>query len=164
MDLLSLLIPAALATDLGNSVPRDPSVDCLVPNTIYEARGESIEGQLAVIEVVYVRAQRSDFPDSPCSVIEQPWQFSWLNKNAPPQKEPTEAEINTAQRVVFSFKYNNLPRTSVYGATHYLNPDKIPEDKLPDWYYEYEFMGRIGNHEFFRRPVYPWVASSDVPY
>lgn len=159
MDLISLLIPAALAVDLNRSVPAVPSDVCLIDNILHEARGEPVEGQLAVLEVVFTRALRSDFPDTLCEVVNQPYQFSWTNPGAV-KGRITESEWTLAARVVYTYIYSeDLPESPVAGATHYLNPDKV--DKLPQWYYEYTYVGTVGNHEFFKRPEFPWVTIAD---
>lgn len=163
MDLTSFLLPIALAVQLDSSVPRYPAHDCLIENVLHEARGEPLEGQLAVIEVVLVRSARSDFPDSACSVIEDPYQFSWLNPGAVTGEIKPEERAEAAQ-LVFSYVYKrNFPKSSVFGATNYLNPDKV--ERLPDWYFNYEYVGKIGSHEFFKRPDRSWVEVSEiVPY
>jgi hypothetical protein len=54
--------------------------DCLAKAVYFEARGEPIEGQLAVAEVVINRAGSGRYPADICSVITQPWQFSFIRK------------------------------------------------------------------------------------
>jgi len=163
MDLISLLLASTLVVDLHNSALRFKSHDCLIENVLHEARGESIEGQLAVIEVVRTRAARSDYPNTVCQVVHQPYQFSWTNPGAlvgtPTQKEELEVA-----RVVYSYIYaEGLPDSTVKGATHYLNPDVL--NKLPRWYYTYEKLGRVGNHEFFKRPDRPSLhVSTDTAF
>ncbi|HWT12429.1 MAG TPA: cell wall hydrolase [Allosphingosinicella sp.] len=53
--------------------------DCLANAVYFEARGEPIEGQLAVAEVVLNRTQSGRYPGTICEVVEQPWQFSFVN-------------------------------------------------------------------------------------
>lgn len=53
--------------------------DCLASAVYFEARGEQIEGQLAVAEVVLNRVASKKYPDTICEVVEQPWQFSFVN-------------------------------------------------------------------------------------
>jgi spore germination cell wall hydrolase CwlJ-like protein len=53
--------------------------DCLASAVYFEARGESLEGQLAVAEVVLNRTRSGRYPTSICGVVEQPWQFSFVN-------------------------------------------------------------------------------------
>lgn len=150
--LSTLLLPLALVADLSASEMSFPVHDLLVQNILHEARGEPLEGQLAVLEVVYERTLRSDYPDSVTAVIMQPYQFSWTIDNHP-VGIPTDEETQAATQLVYSYLYNGLPDSPVKGATHYLNPSVIPEDRLPRWYFEYEYVGTIGQHEFFKRPT-----------
>jgi spore germination cell wall hydrolase CwlJ-like protein len=53
--------------------------DCLANAVYFEARGEPIEGQLAVAEVVLNRASSGKYPTDICGVVTQPWQFSFVN-------------------------------------------------------------------------------------
>ena len=53
--------------------------DCLASAVYFEARGEPIEGQLAVAGVVLNRVASSRYPNTVCEVVEQPWQFSFVN-------------------------------------------------------------------------------------
>ncbi|WP_374410109.1 cell wall hydrolase [Novosphingobium colocasiae] len=51
---------------------------CLASAIYFEARGESLEGQLAVGRVIVNRSQSGRFPASYCGVVLQPSQFSFL--------------------------------------------------------------------------------------
>ena len=53
--------------------------DCLASAVYFEARGEQLEGQLAVAEVVLNRTRSGRYPTTICGVVEQPWQFSFVN-------------------------------------------------------------------------------------
>ncbi|HEX8194402.1 MAG TPA: cell wall hydrolase [Allosphingosinicella sp.] len=53
--------------------------DCLASAVYFEARGEELQGQLAVADVVLNRVASSKYPDTVCEVVEQPWQFSFVN-------------------------------------------------------------------------------------
>ena len=163
MELASLLLSTTLALELRNAPQQFEEHDCLIDNLLHEARGEPLIGQLAVLEVVYTRAARSDYPNTICGVVYQSYQFSWTNPNAL-IGSPTEAEVLESARLVYSYLYSDgLPSTSVKGATHYLNPDKL--DKLPEWYYRFEKLGRIGNHEFLRKPDIPGLEiANDIIY
>jgi spore germination cell wall hydrolase CwlJ-like protein len=57
----------------------DAEQDCLASAVYFEARGEPIEGQLAVADVVLNRVASERYPDTICEVVEQPWQFSFVN-------------------------------------------------------------------------------------
>ena len=73
-----LFVPPAVVVDL------DDSLDCMALNIYHEARGEPLEGQLAVAKVVMNRVAHPRFPDDVCAVVKQggEWpfgrcQFSW---------------------------------------------------------------------------------------
>jgi hypothetical protein len=51
---------------------------CLAKAVYFEARGEALEGQLAVAEVVLNRARSGRFAASVCGVVTQPAQFSFI--------------------------------------------------------------------------------------
>jgi spore germination cell wall hydrolase CwlJ-like protein len=53
--------------------------DCLASAVYFEARGEPLKGQLAVADVVLNRVRSEKYPDTICAVVEQPWQFSFVN-------------------------------------------------------------------------------------
>jgi spore germination cell wall hydrolase CwlJ-like protein len=56
----------------------DREQDCLANAVYFESRGEPIEGQLAVAQVVLNRASSGRYPTDLCSVITQPAQFSFI--------------------------------------------------------------------------------------
>jgi spore germination cell wall hydrolase CwlJ-like protein len=53
---------------------------CLAKAVYFEARGESLEGQLAVAEVVLNRAASGRYPTTVCGVVTQPAQFSFIRR------------------------------------------------------------------------------------
>jgi spore germination cell wall hydrolase CwlJ-like protein len=61
--------------DYGN---QDAEELCLAKAVYFEARSESLEGQLAVAEVVLNRAASGVYPPSICAVVTQPAQFSFI--------------------------------------------------------------------------------------
>lgn len=63
--------------DYGN---QDAEQECLASAVYFEARGETLEGQLAVAEVVLNRAASGKYPPTICSVVTQPAQFSFVRR------------------------------------------------------------------------------------
>lgn len=58
--------------------------NCLASAVYFEARGESLEGQLAVAEVVMNRARSGRYPATLCGVVVQPSQFSFVRRGRIP--------------------------------------------------------------------------------
>ena len=54
--------------------------DCLANAVYFEARGESLQGQLAVAEVVMNRARSGRYPTTWCGVVTQHAQFSFVHR------------------------------------------------------------------------------------
>jgi spore germination cell wall hydrolase CwlJ-like protein len=70
----------------------DGEQDCLAKAVYFESRGEPIEGQLAVAEVVMNRAASGRYPTGLCDVITQKAQFSFIrNGHFPTPDEASEA-------------------------------------------------------------------------
>jgi N-acetylmuramoyl-L-alanine amidase len=57
---------------------------CLAGAIYFEAKGETLAGQLAVGRVIVARAKSGRFPASYCGVVFQPSQFSFLRGRAMP--------------------------------------------------------------------------------
>lgn len=57
----------------------DADTRCLARAVYFEARGEPLEGQLAVAQVILNRVASGRFADSACGVIDQPGQFSFAH-------------------------------------------------------------------------------------
>ena len=68
----------ALVGKFATNAQLDEQMTCLATAVYFEARGESLEGQLAVAHVVMNRAASGRYPPDWCSVVKQPWQFSFV--------------------------------------------------------------------------------------
>lgn len=67
-------VPAALSDEL----------ECLAGAVYFEAKSETLAGQLAVGRVVIARSQSGRFPASYCGVVYQPSQFSFIRGRSMP--------------------------------------------------------------------------------
>ena len=106
---------------------------CLADNIYYEARGEPVEGQLAVALVTLNRAKGSSI----CEEVYKPHQFSWTSK---PKKitEPDEWEKS------YALAYKAMTSiTNTFEATHYHSIKVNPHWKL-------KRIDQIGNHIFYK--------------
>jgi spore germination cell wall hydrolase CwlJ-like protein len=65
----------------------DREQDCLASAVYFESRGEPIEGQLAVADVVMNRAASGHYPTDLCDVITQPAQFSFVHHGRMPMAD-----------------------------------------------------------------------------
>ena len=124
---------------------------CLAEAIYFEARGEAIEGQYAVGEVIINRVLSQDFPNSVCGVISEgasrlnACQFSY---NCDGKLEIiTEKKIYERILKLSQMLLEPSARFLTSGATFY-------HSKLvsPSWSKKFIKTNEIGNHVFYKLP------------
>ena len=143
-----------LSFDIIDSLPK-PKVTsekkCLAEAIYFEARGESLEGQYAVGEVIINRVLSKDFPNSVCGVISEgasrlnACQFSY---NCDGKLENiTEKKIYERILKLSQMLLEPSARFLTNGATFY-------HSKLvsPSWSKKFLKTNEIGNHVFYKLP------------
>lgn len=114
-----------------------PQLECSAIAVFSEARGETIEGQIAVAEVVYQRGE-------PCAAIAEPGQFrgvlDWPTPRAPEAIDARSWRIALAASWIAQ---EQLWRTRCAGSTHFYAHGTV----APGWAGE---PCIIGNHTFTR--------------
>ena len=118
------------------------SAFCLALVVYTEARGEPLDGQLLVAEVVINRVQSERYPDTVCAVAFEQHQFSGLNTT--PDLE--EVFVDPAWQTSVDIAVEALQDTSFgSGATHFHNTKKTPY-----WARKMTLLGRYGGHIFYK--------------
>lgn len=134
------------------SLPRGKGGDqftCLAEALYFEARGETIKGQVAVAEVILNRVDSAKFPNSVCGVINQgtgrkyACQFTYTCDGHPEKINEPRAwdRVGKVAKAVL----NGAPRVLTDGATHYHTTAVHPR-----WARKYTRTGKIGVHVFYR--------------
>ncbi|MSU90101.1 cell wall hydrolase [Rhodobacteraceae bacterium 2CG4] len=129
-----------------------PEWACLTEALYFEARGESLKGQLAVAEVILNRVDSRRYPDSVCGVISQgeqrrdACQFSFRCDGKP----ETFSEKRAYERVgkIARLMLDGRDRALTSGATHYHTTAV-----KPSWARRLTRTAQIGRHLFYRLPV-----------
>lgn len=114
---------------------------CLAKNIYYEARGEPVQGKIAVAQVTLNRVtHRTEFQSSICGVVYARNQFSWTHERhrEPGGKTWLEAQA-IARAVLLGTAY--LPN---FKALYFHN-----QTVNPQWNKTKELVRRIGNHTFY---------------
>jgi len=123
----------------------DTAQKCLAGAIYFEARGEPLEGQLAVAEVVLNRAASGQYPASICEVVTQPAQFSFVRDGLVPPIDETSVAWRTALAVahIADEKLANelAPNVLWYHADYV----------APSWDRHLAPVIHIGAHIFYRR-------------
>ena len=127
-------MPSALTIQYIPYLPSISEVRCMVANVYREARGEPVEGQLAVARVVLNRTIMKEYPDTACGVIYQKHQFSWTSQYKDITYTMNEVNVVT--------KAYNEPDD--FKATHYHNTNVHPS-----WRTKLKKGVTIGKHIFY---------------
>jgi len=120
--------------------------NCIAIAVYHEARGEGLEGQLAVARVIMNRAASSKYPDSWCGVVKQPWQFSFVN--------PRTGHIPYVDQDSASWrKAKAITKLAVTQVVPSLSDDVLwyhADYVAPSWGRRLSFVQKIGTHIFYR--------------
>lgn len=132
----------------------ESAVQYLALNIYHEARGENMEGMVAVGWVTLNRVRSHRFPSTVPSVVQQggeilyECQFSWWcdgRRDIPKEGRVWQLAQSVAKEVLQGKYFDNTSE-----ALFYYNPKKAS----PCWGNASTFIRKIGNHKFF----------SDIPW
>ena len=135
----------ALADRYGAAAPQlDEQAKCIAVAVYHEARGESAEGQLAVARVIMNRAASGLYPTDWCSVVKQPWQFSFVRAGQFPY---TDENCAAWRRAV------GITQLATSAAVPTLSTDVLwyhADYVAPSWGRRLNRAEKIGTHIFYR--------------
>jgi len=118
--------------------------DCLANAIYFEARGEPLQGQLAVAEVVINRAASGRYPTTLCGVVVQPAQFSFVRRGRIPAADRASDAWRRAVAVARIAEARLLPRvlpsSCLWYHANYVSPG---------WGRRLSRSARIGLHIFY---------------
>ena len=134
----------ALVQKYETNAPLDTETNCLATAVYFEARGESLEGQLAVAHVVMNRAASGRYPPDWCSVVKQPAQFSFVQHGQFPQADTNSESWKKAEAVAELAAANIVP--SVGSDVLWYHADYV----APSWRHNLQEVEQIGAHIFYR--------------
>ena len=120
---------------------------CLAEAIYFEARGESVRGQIAVAEVILNRVAHEDFPDTVCGVIYQgsesgsACQFSYACDDLPEDFNESDAYQRSMRLAALLLRNAAWDMTggAIYYHTHSVSPG---------WADKMKVLANIGNHLF----------------
>jgi N-acetylmuramoyl-L-alanine amidase len=133
----------ALVNKFATNAPLDEQTNCLATAVYFEARGESVEGQLAVARVVINRAASGRYPPDWCSVVKQPAQFSFVRHGAFPLADTDSDAWRKAEAIAELAAANIVP--SVASNVLWYHADYVN----PSWGHRLNIAEKIGAHIFY---------------
>ena len=134
----------ALVDRYSTGAALSEEANCIATAVYFEARGEALEGQLAVARVIMNRAASGQYPSSWCSVVKQPAQFSFVRHGQFPTINTASAAWAKAQGVTRLAMSNVIPSLSddvLWYHADYVNPS---------WGHRLSMAQKIGAHIFYR--------------
>lgn len=135
---------AALVDRFSSGTQLDEQGNCLATAVYFEARGESVEGQLAVARVVMNRAVSGRYPPDWCGVVKQHAQFSFVRHGEFPSIDAGSAAWARAQGVARLAMSNAVP--SVGSDVLWYHANYV----APSWGHRLNVVEKIGAHIFYR--------------
>lgn len=134
--------PDRLATLVAQVVDQAPTAygerDCLARAVFFEARGEPLEGQLAVAQVILNRVASGRYAGTVCGVIAQPGQFSFSRFRTPADGRDWRVAKAIAAIAATAGWDNLAPRATAFHAARIAASWSMTR------------VGTIGNHVFYR--------------
>lgn len=126
------------------AMPGDLSSEmrCLAGAIYFEARGETLEGQLAVGRVIINRAKSGRFPTSYCGVVYQPSQFSFIRGRAMPSVREGSTDWHEAVAVA-QIANEGSWKSPARGALFFHAARVSPKWRLTR-------LAQVDNHIFYR--------------
>ncbi|GAB4358885.1 MAG: cell wall hydrolase [Oricola sp.] len=141
---------AWVSTPLPASAFTDREQECLARGIYFEARGESLEGQAAVAQVILNRVRNPSFPNSICEVVYQ--NDNWRNRcqfsfacDGIRDRVRSRKQWTVAKDIAMAVTAGKIWFDSVGSSTHYHAVYVHPR-----WARTMERRARIGLHVFYR--------------
>ena len=117
-------------------------LNCLAGAIYFEAKSETLPGQLAVGRVVVARSKSGRFPDSYCGVVFQRSQFSFVRGNAMPGIIKGSRQWKNAVAIA-QIAHSGGWQSPVEGALYFHAARVSPGWRLTR-------VGKVDNHVFYR--------------
>lgn len=118
------------------------STFCLALVIYVEARGEPVDGQYMIADVVINRAIAERWPDDVCGVVFDHKQFSGINNKLDLKDVFSDPDWKQSVVVASEALEGNTLRSS---ATHFHTTNSSPY-----WSNHLTLLGQYGNHIFYR--------------
>jgi hypothetical protein len=129
---------------VDTAAPMDEELRCLAGAVYFEARGEPLDGQLAVAQVIVNRTEDGRFPRSYCGVVAQPGQFSFMRgRRMPPVREgsPAWERAVAVAHIAHRGLWDSEAEDAVFFHARYVKPG---------WSRNKTRLAQIDTHIFYR--------------
>jgi len=121
-----------------------PELQCLAGAIYFESRGEPLEGQLAVAQVIVNRSEDRRFPSSYCGVVYQRSQFSFVRHGRMPSIRTASSawlDAKAVARIAHRGLWDSRASDALYFHASYVRPS---------WSRRKVALATIDTHVFYR--------------
>jgi N-acetylmuramoyl-L-alanine amidase len=142
INISSGLVIGAVVHTMAEPVVPERDLNCMAMNVYHEARGEAVEGQIAVAHVTMNRVNHTNWPDDICGVVYEDKQFSWthlINDPTPYDSKSWRESLAISRDVIIGNTVDPSLGAVFYHA-RWVNPT---------WTSYMEVSKVIGNHIFY---------------
>ena len=129
---------AALVAEHETSDTTGDEHECLANAVYFESRGEPLEGQLAVAQVILNRVASGRYAATVCGVVNQPGQFSFNRRKSPPDNRDWRTAKAIAAIAATAQWEAMAPRATAFHAARVSAGWSMTK------------VAAIGNHVFYR--------------
>lgn len=132
-----------LVAEHSGSELDDDQLECLAGAVYFESKGEPLEGQLAVAEVVINRANSGRYPTTYCGVITQKSQFSFVRGGripSIPRASAAWAKAVAIAQIAANDLADSAANEAMFFHANYVRPS----------WRGLKRVARVGNHIFYR--------------
>jgi hypothetical protein len=129
---------------IDTAAPMSADMRCLAGAVYFEARGEALDGQLAVAQVIINRTEDRRFPKSYCGVVAQPGQFSFMRGRRMPavsESSPAWARAVAVAQIADQGLWPSAAGEAVFFHARYVRPG---------WSRTKTRLAQIDTHIFYR--------------
>lgn len=123
--------------------PQITEAECLASTIYHEARGEPVQGQIAVAGVVIKRTRTPGFRKSICAVVRQPGQFSFVRQGLIPRPKSGDQSWRASIRLANMLMAGQLKSPTPEAI--YFHSNSV----APSWAVAATPEAVIGAHSFY---------------
>jgi spore germination cell wall hydrolase CwlJ-like protein len=134
-------LKAQVAAEVAESAPLDAETECMAKAVHHEAANQSLEGQLAVAQLILNRTQSDKFPKTICGVVNQKGQFVHITGYQAPRHDPRWAVAVAISRIAQQGLADAVAPGALFFHATYVHPP---------WKKTRERVAQIGAHIFYR--------------
>ena len=130
------------------------ALTCIAVAVYFEARSESIDGQLLVAETILNRAADPRWPSEPCDVVKQRHQFSFYSDGLPDTPRDMDAYATATEVATEALNGDYVQTGSLYYHASYV---------APVWRHKLHHVVTAGEHIFYVDPPAPIIRPRARP-